>query len=199
MSREEVCAIMGKPKYWSPKPPDPIGKMMEAPGWFYYDEAVGIGFDDVTGISTGTTVATYNLNKNIEPFLDWPIGPGSTMGQLREYVEKLDIPWRESPKNDRSYSIVINDHWCAVCGRYEKGKLVPRLDREIVFMCFNIDPKKLLSEWKPKSKYVEGRLIRDRPGFIRNPYDLKQIIDVRGKAAGEKITCPKTGKIFIVP
>jgi len=149
MSRSETRLKMGDPKNWIGKPPDfgPVAITPEASErWFYYGGAVGIGFNGLeeTAVSISIGVSPPKINNKMEPFLDWPIGPSSTMGQLVEFVAATSLSWNESPDDDKfGYCIIINDECYALSSSFKDGKLLPQHDREIEFINFITDRKKL--------------------------------------------------------
>lgn len=52
----------------------------------------------------------------------------------------------------------------------------------------------------PKVQYPMGIPIQGKPGRVKSPWaEHAGEVDVKGIASGTPVTCPYTGKIFIVP
>lgn len=206
MKRAEVRSIMGDPQRWLGKPPHINGPICDFPEeselWFYYGDAVKIGFDGLeeTSVSNSLTLWTENINNKLDIFLNWPIGPKSTMGQLRECMAKTNIPWYESPddKKGDSYSLLFNDNCYAICFTCKDGDVIPPMDREIVMIEFIADRKLLprfirhllppelqrpcpppqsCSVLKPKEEQIQAFLQGDFGDWARQQLDDPKDID----------------------
>lgn len=52
----------------------------------------------------------------------------------------------------------------------------------------------------PSQDYIpRGSDVGHRPGFVRSPYKIDEIVDCNGLPSGTEVKCPGTGKIFLVP
>jgi len=205
MSREEVRLKMGVPPSWDGKSPTwgrPNHTPEESDWWFYYGDAVRIKFDKLeeNGIANNINVCIENINKSAEPFLDWPMGTETTVGQLKEYVTKANLSWSELPGEvEGMWYVVMNEYGYVLVGSSQHGK-IPLHNRKFSCIGFVSDRKYLPSEQKHPIEYNIGMPVVGRTDIMRSPYDpKKRTIDISDKSYGDKVKCPYTGQILIVP
>lgn len=82
---------------------------------------------------------------------------------------------------------------------FDQMKLAAYTDKEIEKLDI-IQLKCRMAAWLEERGRQMGLLVKGRPGFILSPYaPSNKPIDVRTVRRGQKVKCPYTGKIFIVP
>lgn len=130
MSHLDVMSKLGLPSSWLGKPPC-FGLVVlnpsEATTWFYYGGAVGIEFDQ-----TRVTVRINLLPEKMQPqapFGAWPIGPGMTLTDFRDFLVQNHVPFYEELDPNYPNYLVAGKN-CVVQGSYYKnGKRLSQGER----------------------------------------------------------------------
>ena len=132
MSRLDVVKHLGPPVSWVGKPPT-IGPQIlipeEADVWLYYGNGASIKFDE-SGHSISVGLVPKHINKELPIFRSFPIGPGATMSDFRNFLVEQEISFSEG-KDPEAYYILAHRQCLALSFPYWKGKLIPKGDQEI--------------------------------------------------------------------
>jgi hypothetical protein len=133
VSRASIMDRLGPPGNWVGKPPT-FGPQVHSPDqadiWFYYGDAAGIEFDS-SGRSVTTSVHPSKIDKQLDVFRAWPIGPGATVLDFRTILLENRISFVEDNEAPEMYYLLAEQRCYIICPPCKDGKLTPIEDREL--------------------------------------------------------------------
>jgi hypothetical protein len=145
LTREGLLVRLGEPIGCRGYPPE-LGlherELMNASVWFYYDESVGVGFDD-SGHSIWVTVYPEYSHRKDWPFEDSPFASGATMGEFRKYLMETNVPFLEC--DEGVHFILVAKRCYTFCTYYREGVELSRDERPILYVSFVERPELLPS------------------------------------------------------
>ncbi len=138
MERRELEIKLGSPETWLGKPPT-FGPVVltphEAEAWCYYERAVSVGFNG-QGVINAVNIFPEHIKSRREPFQHLPIGPGLTMGEVRDLLVNSSMDFDEGEDNEPGGYYILAQRRCTAMsiGRYSGGKLIPERKRLVAMI-----------------------------------------------------------------